>query len=403
MRICHITSHYLPSFAGLTTVFRETAAEEIKQGHKVSVVCYFPWKPWKLTDIPYEQMEGVDVYRLKNKLVTGAKSKTARFYMRFIFPFVFFRCIKKIDCDIIHIAGVTHLTYAALIWAKLKRIPTVISLYGEELRWIVPAPDAPFLTRLKKRLRIFLNKTVFSAADAVSASSASLQVELENLKLRDDSQLIFNGVNPSKFKIPSAETVLSVKKKYKLPEGEFIIGSVGGISVRKGYDILLKIFSKVYENNKNLHLCIVGGGDVESLKTLANELGVLERVTFIGAVTYEELLDLYPVFDIYVQLPRYEEGVSQTALEAAMFEKPVILSDCGAMRDSVADKKSGYIVSIDEPDTIADIILKLTADKQLCDTLGKQGRKWVTDNRSYEKIAMDYINVFSSLIKKEGE
>ena len=363
----------------------------------------FPWKPWKLTDIPYEQIEGIDVFRLRNKLVTGEKSKLARLYMRFVFPFKFFRCIKKIDCDILHIAGVTHLTYSALLWAKWKKIPTVISLYGEELRWIVPAPGAPFLTRLKKRFRIFLNKTVFSAAKAVTASSESLQIELENLKLRDDSLLVFNGVNTAKFKIPSAEKILSLKKKFKIPADTFIIGSVGGISIRKGYDILLEVFAKVYGNNKNLHLCIVGGGDVESLRQLAGKLGVLKNVTFIGAVTYEELLDLYPVFDVYVQLPRYEEGVSQTALEAAMFEKPVILSDCGAMRDSVADKKSGYIVSIDEPDTIADIILKLINDKSLCGKLGKQGRKWVTENRSYEKIAEDYINVFSSLIKKEGE
>ncbi|MCD6460606.1 glycosyltransferase family 4 protein [bacterium] len=398
MRICHITPHYLPSFAGLTTVFRETAAEEIKQGHTVSVICYFPWEPWKLTDVSYEQIEGVDVYRLKNRLITNEKSKFSRLFMRFVFPFVFFIRIKKIRCDVIHIAGVTHLTYSAVLWSKLKRIPVVISLYGEELRWITPSADASVITRLKKRLRLMLNKIVFSSADAVTASSKSLQDELKNLKLRHDSHLIFNGVNTAKFKISHKKKFFSVKKRYKLPENSFIIGSVGGISVRKGYDILLKIFAAAFQKNSNLHLCIVGGGDVQSLRNLAVRLGVLESITFIGAVSYEELLELYPVFDIYVQLPIYEEGVSQTALEAAMFEKPVILSDCGAMRDSAVDKKSGFIVSIDEPDTIADIILKLSIDKKLCRQLGCEGRKWVGENRSYEKISKDYLTVFSQLI-----
>ncbi len=400
MNICHLTPHYLPSFAGLTTVYRETAAEELKLGHTVSVICYFPWKPWKQTDVPFEQIEGVSVYRLKNYIMTGEHPRLGRMMMRFLFPFTFMKTMRDIPCDVLHVAGITHLTYAALIYGKLKKIPVVISLFGEELRLF--EENRTGLAGIKQRLRQWLNRYIYRSAAEVTCSSASLVDGLREYNLRTDAPLIYNGVNVNKFALPDADTVIAGKKKYGLPLDSMILGSVGGISLRKGYDILLEVFSRLDRKKIPYHLAIIGGGDIESLEQIAEKLGVRDSVTFVGAVTYEQLLELYPLMDIYVQLPRFEEGVSQTALEAAMFEKPVVLSDCGAMRDSLDDGKTGYILSIDNPDAIADCIEKFSNNNDLLKKMGQEGRKWVAEHRSYATIAQQYIDVFTRCTKRNS-
>ncbi len=400
MNICHLTPHYLPSFAGLTTVYREIAAEEIKLGHTVSVVCYFPWKPWKETDVKREQIEGVSVIRLKNHIMSSRYPRLGRFFMRFVFPFVFCSAMKDLACDVLHVAGITHLTYAALIYGKLKKIPVVISLFGEELRLLEERKNG--LSAVKQFLRKQLNRYIYRRADAVTCSSMSLVEGLRKLNLRSDSKLIYNGVNVGKFAMPSADTVIARKKQYGLPLDKLILGSVGGISHRKGYDILLDVFARLNNSQPRYHLAIVGGGDVESLERQATKLGIRDAVTFLGAVTYENLLELYPLMDIYVQLPRFEEGVSQTALEAAMFEKPVVLSDCGAMRDSVNNGISGYLIPIDDRDIIAKCIGQLASDKNLIKKMGQAGRKWVAEHRCYATIARQYIDVFSNCLNRSS-
>lgn len=395
MNICHISPHYLPSFAGLTTVFRETAAYELRQGHRVSVVCYFPWKPWKLTDVARETIEGVSVIRLKNHILSGGNPVIGRFLLRFVLPLRFFNAMRSVPCDVLHIAGITHLTYASILYAKLKKKKTVISLYGEELRMFEEPKTG--LARIRQRLRFRLNSRVYRSADAVTCSSRSLIDGLREFGIRDDAKLVYNGVNVDKFSLPDDTTVAYAKKRYTIPDDKIILGSVGGISHRKGYDILLDVFAKVYSADRQFHLVIVGGGDIASLEQLADNLGVRGAVTFLGALSYEQLVEVYPLMDIYVQLPRFEEGVSQTALEAAMFEKPVILSDCGAMRDSVADGVSGYIVPIDDPQGIARRIVSLAQNPDQLKKMGKAGRKWVAENRSYATIAQEYLNVFNEL------
>lgn len=401
MKICHVTPHYLPSFAGITTVIREVSAKELEKGHEITVLCYFPWKPWRLTDVKSEVIEGINVIRVRNHLMTSRNPFFGRYLNRFILPFEFFSALKGKKFDVLHIAGIHHLTYCAIIYAKIKKIPVMLSLYGEELRAFDDCGKINgVIKKIKLKLRYLLYKLIFNSAGSVSCSSKSLDAGLKQLGLRHDSILILNGVNVDKFSLERNDQREQFRKKYGIPEEKMIIGSVGGISDRKGYDILIDVFAKAVRKNRNLQLVIVGGGDIESLRKIADRLNVLDKINFIGAVSYEQLVEIYPVFDIYVQLPRQEEGVSQTALEAAMMLKPTVLSDCGAMRDSVYKDVSGFIIPVTMTDEIARKVLLLSNDSELRDKMGTEGRKWVINNFSYDKIAGQYLEKFEILVEK---
>lgn len=358
----------------------------------MTVLCYFPWKPWQESNLKEETIEGVKVKRIKNYLITAGKY--GRFLNRFILPFDFFSALSGQNFDVIHIAGVHHLTYAAILFAKLKGIPVVISLYGEELRTFDDIKSRGFLKGLKLKIRLLIYKLVFKSAGEVSCSSKSLQDGLEKLNIRKSSRIIYNGVNVSKLNNALQKDPAKMRKKYSIPNDKIVLGSIGGISARKGYDILIDVFALVCEKNTNLYLVIVGGGDIQLLRDQAAKNGVEQKISFLGALDYEQLLEVYPVMDIYVQFPIQEEGVSQTTIEASMMRKPVIVSDCGAMRDSVNAGKSGYIFPIEDKKAIAQAILGFAKDENLRKKIGAFGRKWVAENFSYDKIASQYLDIF---------
>ena len=358
----------------------------------MTVLCYFPWKPWQESNLKEETIEGIKIKRIKNYLITAGKY--GRFFNRFILPFDFFSALSGQNFDVIHIAGVHHLAYASILFAKLKRIPVVISLYGEELRTFDDIKSRGFFKTLKLKIRLLIYKIVFKSAGEVSCSSKSLRDGLEKLNIRENSQIIFNGVNVSKLNNALQKDPAKMRNKYSIPEDKIILGSIGGISPRKGYGILIDVFTLACGKNPNLCLVIVGGGDIQSLRDQATKNKVEQKILFLGALNYEQLLEVYPVMDIYVQFPIQEEGVSQTTIEASMMGKPVLVSDCGAMRDSVNVGKSGYIYPIEDKKAIAKAIVGFAKDENLRKKIGAFGRKWVAENFSYDNIASQYLDIF---------
>ncbi len=90
-----------------------------------------------------------------------------------------------------------------------------------------------------------------------------------------------------------------IKKELNL-EGSRIILSVGRLDRRKRIDILIKAFSKLYEKYGDIYLLIGGvGEEEENLKSLAKDLGVDDRVIFLGYIPEEDLFDYYASCDVF--------------------------------------------------------------------------------------------------------
>jgi glycosyltransferase involved in cell wall biosynthesis len=136
----------------------------------------------------------------------------------------------------------------------------------------------------------------------------------------------------------------------------------------------------------NLAFLIVGEGPLRpSLEKTARDLGVEDRVRFIGYLPHDELRLAYRLADVFL-FPTLYEGHPRALLEAMLSGLPVIASKHGAVHDVVEDGIDGILVDAHDVDQIADAITRLASDRDLRIVLG---RHRVFDPSRYSKETID--------------
>jgi glycosyltransferase involved in cell wall biosynthesis len=125
----------------------------------------------------------------------------------------------------------------------------------------------------------------------------------------------------------------------------------------------------------NLRLIVVGVGSHRTIvEQLAAELGVLDRVTFAGSVSDDELVQLYREALALVYVP-FDEDYGLATLEAFLAAKPVVTArDSGGTLEFVRDGINGFVVE-PTPEAIAAAVARLDSDRLLARSLGDAGRE----------------------------
>jgi glycosyltransferase involved in cell wall biosynthesis len=153
------------------------------------------------------------------------------------------------------------------------------------------------------------------------------------------------------------------------PYGDFVL-SVGRIESVKRVDLLVRAMASVAAP---IRLMIAGvGSQSENVRREAERAGVADRVTFLGAVSDEELLNLYSNA-LCVAYPPYDEDYGYVTLEAFLSRKPVVTCvDSGGPNEFVVDGESGFSC---EPDAgaIASAINTLAANRRMAAAMGDAG------------------------------
>lgn len=108
-------------------------------------------------------------------------------------------------------------------------------------------------------------------------------------------------------------------------ENELTIGHVGRFSQPKNHPFLLDIFTSLLKKEPDAVLLLVGGGaDMPKIQAKAQELGIAERVRFLGVRS--DVADLMQAMDVFV-FPSLYEGLPVTMVEAQASGLPCIISD----------------------------------------------------------------------------
>jgi UDP-glucose:(heptosyl)LPS alpha-1,3-glucosyltransferase len=146
--------------------------------------------------------------------------------------------------------------------------------------------------------------------------------------------------------------------------------------------------------NSNLKLLVVGKGNEKQFKILARDLGISDRVFFVGVA--QELEKYYMGADIFAMPSRFDT-FGLVVLEAMAAGLPVIISRNVGARDLVRHGINGFILSVDP--LIAEIAtsLSLMMDPEKRKTMGENGRR-VASFHSWDKTA----ELIASLYRRLG-
>ncbi|MGZ8407565.1 MAG: glycosyltransferase [Caulobacteraceae bacterium] len=186
-----------------------------------------------------------------------------------------------------------------------------------------------------------------------------------------------------------------------LPEairGKRILLSVSRLVERKGQEKLIQAMPEVVAPYPDAHCVIVGEGPLAAhLRQVAVEEGVAARVTFMGAVSLDDLVRLYQASDLFVLPCRTladgdTEGFGLVFLEANACGLPVVAGAAGGTIEAVADGETGLVVDGYSAAEIAQAILKLLHDPDLSRRLAEIG--WTRSQAAgWEHTARNFLDV----------
>ena len=139
---------------------------------------------------------------------------------------------------------------------------------------------------------------------------------------------------------------------------------------------------------------LVGDGPLrESLETRVRELGLAERVQFLGRRPHSEIPELLRGFDL-LAMPSRQEAWGVAAAEASATAIPVVATRIGGIPEVVIDGETGLLVPAQDPPALAAAIRLLAGDPDLRHRLGEAGRERVVSLFAWQRCVDLMVDVY---------
>jgi glycosyltransferase involved in cell wall biosynthesis len=175
----------------------------------------------------------------------------------------------------------------------------------------------------------------------------------------------------------------------------FVIGCVGRLEDVKNHVLLAEAFviaSKQTQGKVDIQLQLIGEGSCRTkVESILTQNDCIKASWLAG--NRNDVAALMTGFDIFV-LPSLAEGISNTILEAMACGLPVIATNVGGNAELVQHERSGYVVSVSDPQEMAARILEYAQQPELKMQHGKNGRALVENKFSIQTMASAYNNVY---------
>ncbi len=283
--------------------------------------------------------------------------------------------------------AILHLNWYPQAIASLGLpIPKFILAHGMELL------ESRKLRRSYTRLLRPFKKSAFrevTHAFAVSEFTRQLIVEQAGLAPGRTS-VVHNGVDLQTFHpivVPRAWAGQDLT-------GCFVLVTVCRLEPYKGIDQTLRAVAALRKRAPELRYLVGGTGpDLPRLQRLADELGINEQVTFLGAVPDAELPKLYSVSDLNVLLSRQDlrapevEGFGLVFLEAAACGRASIGGRSGGIGDAIREGETGWLVDPNSEFELVAQLEKLIHAPQTVRSMGERARMRACDELSWSQMA----------------
>ncbi|MGC8469912.1 MAG: glycosyltransferase [Acetobacteraceae bacterium] len=263
------------------------------------------------------------------------------------------------------------------------------------VQWLAPVKwlkGVPLLVHLhsiyhrRSRYALLLHQ----ASCAVGVSEAVVK------ELRNDGmpphrvRVVHNGIDFSRF---GTDRNGSLRAELGIPLSAPLVAAVGSLITRKGFDVLLRAFSK---QDANAHLCIVGDGPGRAaLEQMAGALGIEKRVHFLGY--QNDPTPLYPSADVFALASR-SEALPLVLAEAGFFGLPAICTDVGGSSEVVEHERTGLLVPPEDVGAFAAALERVTGDADFRLRLARSARDRVISLFNVADMTLNFEQIYDWLL-----
>ncbi|HHV79231.1 MAG TPA: glycosyltransferase [Firmicutes bacterium] len=274
--------------------------------------------------------------------------------------------------DLVH----THASLSARLAARMSGVPVVFTKH---------TPD-PIGGSTGSKLRAGLQRALSDGVIAVSEYVASL---LKQQGYPEDRiEVIYNGVDPSEFKLASRTS--------QPPK----IGNVGRLTPEKGQEYLVRAAAVVVKQYPQCKFFIAGAGPEETrLRRLISQLELEDSVELTGYVS--DISSFLQGLNIFA-FPSIEEGLGIALIEAMVSGLPVVATRVGGIPEVVQHGVTGKLVEPADPLSLAAAILELISNPGEAATYAGNGRDWAIRSFHAADMASKTVRFYQQILERRG-
>jgi glycosyltransferase involved in cell wall biosynthesis len=391
---------------GMQDHVQALSAGLVQKGHRVSVITSA-----RADGEEFEVADGVEIHFLKG---TPIGRNSPRYWFGAARRFEELHSTKPFD--ILHSQSVgAYGVYKKKSHHKY-RLPLVTSLHGAHLDVLTtswhtdfsltnPVGTARFLALALNLLFRYAYRDLWfiRGSDVVIATSDADVWKYRLLYRLPDAQMrkVYNGIDTDLFAPCQAISNLqSLRDSLNIRADEKIILALARLQKDKGVQNAIAALPCVLEKIPAC-LVIVGDGDYRAaLERLARNIGVADRVRFVGAQPLAECARYFNLCDLFVDPTLRTDGYDLTIAEAMACAKPVIASDVGANSTLIdaATQRDGILIPRGDNDALTRAILRVLGDAALAKVMGENARAKIVSRFSVEAMVEGMEKVYREFL-----
>jgi len=295
--------------------------------------------------------------------------------------------VEKYDLDVLHVHYAIPHAYAAYMAKQMLKdigidIPIVTTLHGTDITLVGSHPV------YKPAVEFSINHS-----DAVTTVSNSLKEDtLRLFNIRKNVEVIYNFIDFEKQASWNDEQCM---RDTLANSDEKILAHVSNLRPVKRVLDVIRIFHKVQKEIPSKLLLVGDGPDKEKADLLAKELGVKDKVLFLGKS--DEIRKILCLTDLFL-LPSETESFGLAALEAMAAHTPVISSNTGGLSEVNEHGVTGFLSDVGDVDDMAKNAIFLLSDAERLEKFKKQAFE-SAHQFSIESILPKYVSMYERVIK----
>ena len=281
--------------------------------------------------------------------------------------------------------AIPHATSAFLAKEMLKsdHIKVITTLHGTDITLVGLEPS--FLPVMKFSIE---------RSDGVTAVSRFLkETTLTNYSINKDIEVIPNFVDTRKYHRSPGE---DVRRHFAAPDEKILVHTSNFRPVKRVADVI-RVFDEVLKKVPSRLVIIGDGPDRSQCEMLSRELGIQDRVKFLGKQT--DVIHILSLADLFL-MPSQSESFGLSALEAMACGVPVISSSVGGLPELQLHGQTGYIAEIGDIDRMAKYAVDLLSNPAKYQLFAKAARERAIEFDA-SKIVTQYEQYYEKILSGE--
>lgn len=205
-------------------------------------------------------------------------------------------------------------------------------------------------------------------------------------------KVIYNGIRTIEADPEGARTI---RESLGIPLDHLVMGTVARLDPVKNQPLMLRSFARVLDEHPDCWLLMVGDGpDRASLELLSRDLGIEQRVLFVGF--QNEPANYLAAMDIFL-LSSHTEGTSMTLLEAMCLGLPSVVTEVGGNPEIITHEKTGLLSPTENVDQFTRNISRLLNDSSLNQAIRRNCRQEFAQRFSVGGMVRAYGDLYAKV------